>query len=401
VKGKKRHDFSYAMLGVFLRSYLTRRFNYKYDTVNVDHSPYIVISNHLTNWDPFLVGLSFKKSMYYVATDHIFRMGLVSKIIKFLISPIPRLKTAHETQTVISIFRRLKEHCNICIFAEGNASFDGQTGKIPFSIGKLVKRSGAALVTYRLSGAYFSYPRWARFHRTGKMTGRLARVYSPETLAAMTEEEIYSNIKNDLYVNAYEDQKKNPVAFTGKRPAEYLETVLYCCPECKKFSTLKSNNDRLFCECGFAVRFNEYGYFEMPDSDRSPPFKTIHEWTKWQKKEIEKLVSFTKTLDNNTPLFSDHGQTLFEIERVTRNIEIARGILCLYNDRISIIKKSGEVINFPFTSIIDMSIITMMKIIFSASGTGQKFYEIHSDHPRSALKYLDAFRAWQSGVKGG
>lgn len=395
---KKRHDLSYRLAWTLLHSYLSRKFNFEYDTITVDHSPYIVIANHVTNWDPILIGLSFRKSMYYVSTDHVLRMGWKSKLLKFFFSPIARAKSTQEIQTVITIFRRLKENCNICIFAEGNCSYDGVTGEIQRSIGKLVKKSGVALVTYRFSGSFFTFPRWARFMRKGKMSGKLVQTYSPEKLAAMSEDEIYEAIKNDIYVNAYDDQKKNPAAFRGKLPAESLETALYCCPQCRQFATLTSRDDELFCTCGFRVRFNEFGYFEYPEGSRTPPephspppFTTILDWSKWQSGEINALAERAVAFDSNVPIFSDPDQELFLVARASSNTLLTKGTLCLYNDRISFISAASETVEFPLATIVDMSTITMKTIIFSTKEN--KVYEVHSEHPRSALKYLEMFKA--------
>ena len=138
MKGKKRHDFFYWLGRLVLNRRLSRKFSYECDEIKVEHSPYFVVANHLTNWDPLLIGMSFRKSMYYVSSHHILRMGLKSKILEFVISPIARAKTAQETQTVINIFRRLKAKCNICIFAEGTTSFDGKTGDIAPSVAKSI-----------------------------------------------------------------------------------------------------------------------------------------------------------------------------------------------------------------------------------------------------------------------
>ena len=286
MKGNKRHEFIWKVVRNLFRRTWANKFNFEYDNIEAGYSPYIVLSNHLTNWDPILIGLSFRKFMYYVASDHILRMGLISKLLEFAMAPIARLKTAQETQTVISIFRRLKEKFNICIFAEGTNSFDGVTGEVLHSTGKLIKRAGVALVTYKFTGSYLTFPRWARYVHKGKMEGRLVQIYSPENIASMTEEEIYKAISKDIYSDAYEEQEKNPVVFKGKKPAEYLETVLYCCPKCKQFGTLKSHGDLLSCTCGFKVRYNEYCYFEIPGGKDEPPFKTVRDWIKWERNEV-------------------------------------------------------------------------------------------------------------------
>ena len=405
MKGRKRHDIAYKCAWVLVRPYLIRKFNYEFDDIDTGYSPYIVVSNHVTNWDPLLIGMSFKKSMYYVATDHVFRMGFKSKLLKFFFSPIPRVKSINETNTVINVFRRLKEGSNVCIFVEGNTSFDGETGEMLRSIGKLVKKSGAALVSYRFLGSYFSFPRWARFSRKGKMSGRLVDIYSPEKLAAMSEEEINEIIVRDIYVNAYDNQKKNPVAYLGKNKAEYLETLLYCCPACGQFTAITSNGDEVSCPCGFRVQYNDFGYFEYPpgylkekpNAGDKPPFTTVLEWSKWQKKEIVLLAEKIKTLSESTPVFSDNSQVLYLIIRASHNTFVAEGKLCFYCNRLAIIPEEGEPVQFMFTDIVDMAILTMMTIIFSTREN--KVYEIHSPYPRNAVKYMELFKAVKQGQK--
>jgi 1-acyl-sn-glycerol-3-phosphate acyltransferase len=391
MKGKKRHDIAYRFFSTLIYGPVSRKFNFECDSIKIDKAPYIVVSNHLTNWDPILIGLSFLRNMYYVATDQIFRMGWKSKLLTYLFSPIARAKAAQETQTVITIFRRLKDKCNICIFAEGATSFDGETGEVLPSIGKLVKRAGVTLVTYRFTGSYFTFPRWARFVRKGKMEGRLVQTYSPEEINSMSEDEIYQTIIKDIYVNAYDEQAKNPVRFRGKKPAEYLETVLYCCPQCKQFGTLKSQDDILSCVCGLKVRYNEFCYFELPDKDEEPPYKTIFDWAKWQKKEIETLAASINSFDSKTPIFTDEAQELIQVEKTFKSTFVAGGRLSLYKDRLSIFTENGETIEFPVETIVDMVGFARMTIIFMT--TEHKIFEIHSKHPRSALKYIEMFKA--------
>ena len=402
MKGKKRHDFVYRASWMIFHRFFARKFNMEYDSINTGQPPCIIIANHATNWDPVLIGLSFGRNMYYVATDHVFRMGIISKLLVYLFSPIARAKTMQETQTVITIFRRLRDKCNICIFAEGNATYDGETGEIQPSIGKLIKRAGVTLVTYRFKGSYLSFPRWARYIRKGKIEGRLVRIYSPEEIASMSENEIYEAVKKDINVSAYTDQEKDPVAFRGKKRAEYLETILYCCPECRQFSTLTSYGDILSCSCGFRVFYNEYGYFEHADgslakgdansaanSGAQLPFNTITDWIKWERKEVDTFAGTLADHDRDTPVFCDDNQVLYEVERARGIIFIANGKLCLYKDRLTL-KTPEKTIDFPLEKIHEMSGFAMQKIIFSTNEN--KLYEIHSKHIRSALKYLDMFK---------
>ncbi|MBE6700135.1 MAG: hypothetical protein E7584_07870 [Ruminococcaceae bacterium] len=49
------------------------KFNFKFKKPKKEELPenYIVLSNHVTDYDPILVGLSFPHQMYFVASEHI------------------------------------------------------------------------------------------------------------------------------------------------------------------------------------------------------------------------------------------------------------------------------------------------------------------------------------------
>ena len=398
MKGSKRHSFVYKFAQFIMTPVLKKKFNISFENIKPGSSPYILIANHVCNYDPLLVGLSFKQPMYFVASDHLFRMGLLSRLIIFLVSPIPRVKATTETKTVLNIFKRLKDGHNVCIFAEGNSTFTGETGEIPKSIAKLAKRSGLTLITYRLRGGYFSFPRWSRNIRKGKMTGELAHEYSAEEMKNYTDDELDELIKKDLYVNAYDDQKKELIHYKGSVLAENLETALYCCPSCRQFATLKSSDDRLFCSCGLNLRYTDTGYLEPFNETSSPNtvhpdfdyFNTITEWTSWQLDMLNNLVSEIKLSDEDKVIFSDPGQTLLRTIRSIRNVPVVTGILSFYKDRLEISDGRGNDFVFSYADIQDMSIIVQMNIVFSLK-SGET-YEIHSSFPRSALKYLQLYK---------
>ncbi len=392
MKGSRRHSFVYKLGKLIMTPILKHKFNIKFENATPKSSPYILIANHVCNYDPLLVGLSFKQPMYFVASDHLFRMGLLSRLIIFLVSPIPRVKATTETKTVINIFKRLKDGHNVCIFAEGNSTYTGATGEIPKSIAKLAKRSGLSLITYRLHGGYFSFPRWSRNIRKGKMTGEVAHDYSAEEMKNYSDDELYEMIKKDLYVSAYEDQEKELIHYKGKVLAENLETALYCCPSCKQFATLKSSDDRLFCSCGLNLRYTDTGYLEpLSENPDFEYFNNITGWTSWQHEMLLNRVEEIKNSDEEKVIFSDPDQILLRTIRSIRNVPAVKGTLFFYKDRIEISDGKGTDFKFLYSDIQDMSIIVQMNIVFSLKNG--ETYEIHSPFPRSALKYLQLYKS--------
>lgn len=395
MRGFLRHKSVFSVFRFVISRFLKNKFNYECEKYEPKSQPFIVLANHTTNFDPLMVGLSFPKLIYYVASDHIFRWGLISKLIQFLVAPIPRIKAVTEVQTVRNILERLKEGSNVCIFAEGNRSFTGETGPIPESTGKLIKLSGVTLITYRLDGGYFTSPRWAKTLRRGVMRGHVVKEYSPEELKSMTSEEINETIKRDLYVNAYEEQTNHPVEYKGKKLAEHLETALYICPKCNGISTLKSKDNKFYCSCGLSLRYTPYGFFES-FTNNPAPFREVLSWSRWQRQKISELAKKYLEGSKDEPIVSDSGQSLWKIDKANKSVLVARGSTELYRDRLVFKAENGTSLTFELINIHDMAIYSHMILIFST--TERESFEIKSDHPRSALKYLDLYRIFKKSL---
>ena len=179
---KKRHQRLWGFERFICRVLVKIKFNFS-GKLNDPEGPYIVLSNHVTDWDPLMVGSTFRRHMYFVASEHIYRLGFLSKLISFFLSPIARQKGGNAAGTVKAILRTLKDGYNVCFFPEGNRSWDGRTWEFTESTGKLVRASGASLITYKLTGGYFSSPRWAgKSIRRGSMKGEIVGIYSPEEI---------------------------------------------------------------------------------------------------------------------------------------------------------------------------------------------------------------------------
>lgn len=381
------HHGFYRVVRVLLIPIIRLRFNFTFERIRSRHHPHIVLANHTTNWDPLLLALSFPEHMYFVATEHIFRSGFLSKLLQFFIAPIMRLKTRTEMYTAMAVLRALKAGENVCMFAEAGATWNGETSPIVPSTAKLVRRSGAALITYRVEGGYLSLPRWSRTIRRGAMRGYLVREYSPEQLKKMSDAEIERAITDDLYCNAFDHNARARIRFTGRRMAEHLEAALYYCPECGAISSLHSRDDTLTCaDCGLALRYNAYGLFESLTA-RPVPFNTILEWDRWQRENLIKHRAQYLSLPGDQPICQDAGQRLYAYEAAGDSRLRGEGTLLLYKDRLELKDERREqALAFPFDEISDMSSFKQTTLLFTVNG--RQHYEVRSATPRSTLKYL-------------
>ena len=374
-KAYKRHRRVFAFLRHTVGPLITRRLGYHYNKTKVGTLPTIIISNHTTDFDPILVASSFREHMYFVASEHIFRWGFYSRLIRFFFAPIARTKGQAAVSTVLTIMRLLKSGHNVCIFAEGVRTLSGMNEPIAPATGKLVKASGAQLVTFRIEGGYFTTPAWGHGIRRGRMSGRFVRRYTPEELKEMSVAEISEAICRDIREDAYESQEKSPVAFRGKAPAEHLEKVLYLCPACHRLATLRSEGASFSCECGLSGTYNEFGGLEGD----ALAFNTVSEWFLWQREYLPTLVESTGT----GFIHMSRDQQLVSVSDETGAVPAAEGLLALGSESLTI---AGFV--FPLSEINDFAIHGGTVLIFFHKGI---HYEIKSPYPRSALLYQDLF----------
>ncbi|MGI5937086.1 MAG: lysophospholipid acyltransferase family protein [Oscillospiraceae bacterium] len=381
MKGRRRHLIVWKLFRWAASPWLRRKFNFEPIPADVE-GPYLILANHNTDWDPFLVALSFRQHMYFVASEHIFRWGLLSRLIRWLFDPISRLKGTLATDTVMAVMRRLRRSFNVCLFAEGNRSWNGVTCDILPSTGKLARICGATLVTYKLEGGYFTSPRWGVSLRRGKMRGYVVGVYPPEVMSKMTVEEINALIKRDLFEDAYARQQENPVPFKGKRIVEALETTLFICPKCRKIGTLKSRDDRISCDCGLNLRFTEYGFFEGDYL----PFDNITDWDRWQAQQLCQLVQS----GGDEPLFTDNNIDIVEILDKHKYVRLGRGQLKLWRDRLEF---AGQA--FPLKDITGISIHGAQAINL---GVGSRNFELNCRSRFCGRKYMMAYEVLKNQI---
>ncbi len=367
-----------------IRAFIIPAFHFDYEPIRAEGA-FLLIVNHVTACDPLLVGIALEnKQAYFVASDHILRQGILSRLLRWALGPIPRRKGASALTTVKECLRHLQAGHPVCIFAEGEQSWDGRNIPVVKGTGSLVLASRVPLITYRLEGGYLSFPRWGRGLRRGRIRGRVTGVYSPEAMAAMGRESVNRLLNENIQENAWERQAKENVRFRGRHGAEHLEKCLYLCPGCSRVGTLKSEGDRLFCGCGFQVRYTETGAFEP-----SSPFLNLAEWEDWQKEQLRRR-GFKRPSEDGF-LFADPNVSLARIDENNRALPVsAKAEIRQYEDRLTC---GGRV--FPLHAIPDMAMTQADRLLFTF---GNDYYEIHCSGRTNLRKYLEI---WKEHIKNG
>ncbi len=382
----RRHVRLFAFLAAVVRPIMTRKFNYIYDDLSKIEGPFLLLSNHNTDYDPIFVGLAAKKQRYFVASEHVTRKPFLWKMLNFVFAPIIHRKGKAGINTISEMLRDLKAGHNVAIFPEGNRSFNGRTVPFLSTIGKLARKSGAKLVTFRMEGGYLTQPRWGFTLRRGKINGRLIHIFDADKLKEMTDDEINEAIKTDLYEDAFETEAREKIAFKGKKPAYGLETTLFVCPECGKIGRLHSSDTDITCECGFTAAFNEYGELVKPDGTKT----TVAEWDDFQKEALHKEIIRVNAASSDRVLFEDH-VTLLHITGDHRAVLEASDTLKAYSDHFEFNNHT-----YKPADILGVAIRSRNTIVTYAASTGEQYEIKGTDKMFCALKYLYLYEIMKS-----
>ena len=371
----KRHKLIFKIVQPIAKLIFCLRFNYKYDDLRKIPEPYLLLANHNFNLDPCFVGIATKHQIYFVASETVARAGFFSRLLMWAFKPILHKKGRAGISSTKEVLKTVKSGSSVCIFAEGNRSYNGLTGPIPEATGKLAKRTGASLVTFRIEGGYLSHPRWAVTKRRGRMYGRLVRVYTPEELKSMTDDQVNEAIRSDLFEDAYATQEKQMIKYRGRRLAYGLEAALFECPACRKFNTITSTPKRIACTCGFSAEYDVYGYLNGSDGIR----RTVTEWDVMQRADLKER--FADHAASGEPVFSDEVVSTF-INADHSPGKKTEGTLTAYTDRVEF---AGTV--YPLDEIKGMALFVRNTII-AHIGEDMIQYNIKGAENFCALKYL-------------
>ena len=349
---------------------------------------FLALYNHTDDIDPFYMGIGLRSHMRYVASSVILE-GFAGKLISLLLGPIPRIKAQSADETVERMLENLKAGISIALSAEGNRSWDGETMYISPRTAEVAKLSGAGLVTFRIHGGYLRTPRFAVNKCRGPVFGELVREYSAEELAAMSTEEIAACIAEDLYTNAYMDQKDPPqlirtfmkdqktmISYKGKAKAENIESILYICPECEGIGTLSSQGDEFHCSCGLKGKVNDYGFLEG-----ALPYDNTVDWNHWQKAYLKEHAA--EFASKEEPVFTDQGAEVHITKDNERELFAKNAEVLFYPDRVEL-REQDKTHCFMMDKISKFGAFRSKRIFFQ---TAEEYCELSFDHIVSGMKY--------------
>ncbi len=289
-----RHHFYAWINRVIVSNIIRHKYRFKGEKIRKKRfTPQLVLCNHQSELDPFLLYFVYKAPLYIVANEQVVTNPGYGFLLKHFMNPIPIKKGTIDINVIRRMKDAIEEGGSVAVFPEANSTFDGQPCFHLHNPGKLAKMLGIEVVIYNLHGAYFSNPRWSIFRKLGPTKGVIRKVISVEEIKQMTVEELEQVIRECISVDPYENKADK---YRGEFLAKGLERLFFFCPKCHHDHVLESRDDYLFCKnCDFQGVYDESGYFTIEKT----PYQ-LHEIARPMIDEYERYI-----LKNTDEIFSE------------------------------------------------------------------------------------------------
>ena len=375
---KPRHTVIVKILYWPFYLFVKFRYHIAMERIKKQETPCLILYNHQTLFDQFIVSFLMPKHVYHVASEDLFSNGFISKLLAWAVAPIPFRKSASDISGIKSCVKVAKEGGNIAMAPEGNRTYSGTTEYMKSGVVSLVKLLKMPLVLYRIEGGYGVHPRWSDSIRKGKMRAFVARVVQPEEYAKMDNDELFTIIHDALYVDEREDKSE----FYCKNNAEYLDRAMYYCPDCG-LSEFDSCKDMITCKkCGKKIQYLPNKTLQGINCEF--PYLYVKDWYDAQSDYVRALdmESF-----GDEVIYQDSVNFSESIYCDRKHLIDKKATLSIYKDRF-VVDTQAESFVYPFADVASATALGRNKFNFYFN---HRTFQFKGDKHFNPLKYLNLY----------
>lgn len=268
---KFRHKVVKVVAKIILLPFIKIKYKFKYKNYRKlkKQGPFLILGNHTVAMDPILMGLSFPFRIYYIASEQIFNLGFLSKLLVYAVNPISKSKAASDVAAIRKSKKIVDEGGSIAVYPEGNVTYDGTMSSMSDAIVKMIRLLKIDVIIYTSEGLYLSDPRWSVYRKKGKSSSKIARIIKKEEYDELTNDELFELIKVSLYTNAYDQQKENLQRYRGKQLAKGLERLIFMDLKTNiPFVTYSEGSELKSTASDFKLVYDEYGYVTTNEGEK-------------------------------------------------------------------------------------------------------------------------------------
>lgn len=378
----------WALSRVFCFVYLRPKFNVEVRNSDqkIPRRPFIMVSNHGTFFDPWLIGHLSRYPLSIMMNEEGFK---ASKFVQWYLRNVgafPKKKGESDIKAMKYTLKTLKEGYPVLIFPEGQTTWDGQTQPIFGGIESIIKRSKLPLVMMRISGNFISKPWWSESFRKGKVTIH-RNILSPAQLKEMSKTEIRDTIIQFIANDDLNNEELIKTEFVGEPATIGVNRFMWMCPSCKKEDHIKGETNKVLCTaCGAEWDVDTHFRF-FPTTDNAVEIGNLHDWSQWHKSQVKEKIA---TCGGDELLTANDGVHYCDVTDLGEYPTIATGRLTLSSKMLTFTpdNRKNEQLALPVEKINDY--VFQMKTIFECRLDG-KVYKFRFEDS-SPMKWVYYFR---------
>lgn len=317
----------------FVRFYIRHKFNILLDKESdpVPRPPFIMVSNHGTFFDPWIIGHYSKYPISIMMNEDAYSASPFVHWFLNNIGTYPKKKGASDYKAMKNTLRFLRQGFPVLIFPEGQTTWDGETQPIYTGIEKILKKSKAALVMTKVDGNFISKPWWAATYRKGRVR-ILRKVILPDKIRNISEDELRTLIIDHIRSNDIKNKINQKVGFTGDNLAKGLEMFVWICKNCNSEDTLYTNKNTISCSnCNSSWTIDALCSFKPAQSDITK-IGDLYDWSLWHKIKVREKI---KNAGKDDILTESDGVVYCSLTKKGTYDHIADGRLALTKETFS------------------------------------------------------------------
>lgn len=332
--------------------------------------PVFILANHNSLFDGYYILGEYKtKPLSFLTTDP--ESGILGSIARFVGNVTKKVDTP-DMESIMNIMRKIKDGYSVCIFPEGDMSWDGETTDFNINLINFIKKMKVPIVLIKFNGCYMINPRWAKYRRRG-MINKFRHTLDVDYIKKTSAEQLYKDISGFLYCNDIKETNIMGCEYRGKKVAEGIGKLLWKCPKCGTYDSITGiGNDIICSNCNSKWELNANQIINPKEKN----INDLKDWMEWQKKDLFNLVH-----NKDIEILIQKDNIDLYINKVDKNNFYSKGTLKLYRDKIILNtdKKDKEDI-----------IIDINKIYLTPLNMDNILFITYEDGKRICLKFKES-----------